>query len=179
MLCPSAERGWAECPASLERFAISPGGTFCIRGARVLVASRAAKVKLNQVLAAMLRKLFQNANLGARGKVVLGVAILFGGIPSLIMGQVTRAPESSTSAQTTIQEVSTYSQPPPGFDPLMASDEQLERYGFPPRPVAPKASEAYRHWQALVSVLRTANPILHQTTIYNGHAENAPAKRGP
>ena len=179
MLCPSAERGWAECPASLERFPISPGGTFCIGGARVLVGSRAAKVKLNQVLAAMLRKLFQNSNLGARGKVILGVAILF--------GWYSFANHGTSNARTRKQhERSDHN--PGGIYILSATswvrspygaDEQLERYGFSPRPVAPKASEAYRHWQALVSVPRTANPILHQTTIYNGHAENAPAKHGP
>ncbi|HOQ02141.1 MAG TPA: hypothetical protein PK604_15250 [Acetivibrio clariflavus] len=39
--------------------------------------------------------------------------------------------------------------PPDGFDPVKATDEELERYGFPPRPKARSGNE-YSSWLELV-----------------------------
>lgn len=40
--------------------------------------------------------------------------------------------------------------PPEGFKPLTASDEQLETYGFPPRPTD-ESSEDYEEWEYIMS----------------------------
>ncbi len=45
--------------------------------------------------------------------------------------------------------------PPPGFDPVRASDEDLQRYGFPRRPHAVEDAAGLRHWRALVSEVTT------------------------
>jgi hypothetical protein len=78
-----------------------------------------------------------------------------------------------------VQGMTTYPQPPADFDPVTASDSELKRYGFPPRPDAHKAPEAYRHWRALVSVPRGANPTFQQTNIYNGVTRPAYPKNEP
>jgi hypothetical protein len=149
-----------------------------LRRKLITLISITGRKRLVRMLSTTLRKLSQNAPLGARRIIALGAAIVFGGLSSLAMGQETRVPESATTNQTTVQGVVTYPQPPAGFDPLTASDKELKRYGFPPRPDAHKAPEAYRHWRALVSVPRGANPTLQQTNIYNGPAQHAPAKHG-
>jgi hypothetical protein len=134
--------------------------------------------RLVRTLVTMLRKFSQNASLGAHRIIALSVAIVFSGLSLLTMGQEMRVPESAITNRTTVQNVVTYPQPSMGFNPLTASDKELKRYGFPPRPDARKTPEAYRHWRALVLVPRIANPTLQQTNIYNGFAQHAPAKRG-
>ncbi len=134
------------------------------------------------------QKFFENASFAPR-KFALGLAIVLCGLSSLAMAQGTPVPESVTvdqsnapsvaADQTNALGVVSYPQPPAGFDPLTASDKELTRYGFPPRPDPEKAPEAYAHWRKLVSVPRIANPTLQQTTIYNGPAQFAPAKREP
>jgi hypothetical protein len=50
-------------------------------------------------------------------------------------------------------------QPPADFAPLKASDEELERYGFPPRPSA-KDADHLAHWQELMAGYRsTGAPV--------------------
>jgi hypothetical protein len=135
-----------------------------------------------------LRKFCENESF-ARRKFVLGLAIVLCGLCSLATAQRTPVPERATADQrntpsvaadqTNAPGVVSYPQPPAGFDPNTASDKELTRYGFPPRPDPEKAPEAYAHWRKLVSVPRIANPTLQQTTIYNGPAQHAPAKREP
>ncbi|MGC1254101.1 MAG: hypothetical protein WA867_01000 [Candidatus Acidiferrales bacterium] len=135
-----------------------------------------------------LRKFSEKASF-ARRKFVLGLAIVVCGLSSLAMAQGTPVPKSVAADQrnapnvaadqTNAPGVASYPQPPAGFDPLTASDKELTRYGFPPRPDPEKAPEAYAHWQKLVSVPRIANPTLQQTTIYNGPAQHVPTKREP
>lgn len=79
--------------------------------------------------------------------------------------------------QSVAQGMLTYPQPPPGLDPLAASDAELKLYGFPPRPDALSAPHAYANWRELVSVPRTANPQLTQTSIYSGPARNVSTGR--
>ena len=129
-----------------------------------------------------IQKLFKKASVGVRGIIVLGIAVAVGGISALAWGQPARARGSGTtnqSNQSAEQAVVSYPQPPPGFAPLMASDKQLARYGFPPRPDARGAPESYRHWRSLVLVPRIANPTLERTTIYNGATQRAPTKSEP
>ena len=128
-----------------------------------------------------IQKLSKNASLGVRGIIVVGIAVVVGGVTTLAMGQPARAPGSGTtnqSNQSAEQPVVTYPEPPPGFDPLVASEKEVARYGFPPRPDARKAPESYRHWRSLVLVPRIANPTLERTTIYNGATQRGPTKHG-
>ena len=128
-----------------------------------------------------IQKLFKKASVGVRGIIVIGIAVVVGGISALAWGQPALAHGSGTTNQSNHAEqaVVTYPQPPPGFDPLMASDKQLARYGFPPRPDARGAPESYRHWRSLVLVPRVANPTLERTTIYNGATQGASTKNEP
>ncbi len=54
------------------------------------------------------------------------------------------------TAATSCAPVTTYSQPPAGFDPLTATNAQLEEYGFPLPPPGEDAG-ATAAWQAMVS----------------------------
>jgi hypothetical protein len=64
-----------------------------------------------------------------------------------------------------------YDAPPAGFDPLAASDLELEQYGFPPRP--PRSDSArYSAWKRRATLTRIT-PGVTPTTIYNGPARNA------
>lgn len=42
--------------------------------------------------------------------------------------------KSSATIPTNVEWIRTYPDPPAGFNPLSASDEELASYGFPPRP---------------------------------------------
>ena len=59
-------------------------------------------------------------------------------------------------------ETYTIGQPPEGFRPEDASDEELARYAFPPRPVDTGAEgwtyDSIREWEALVSGYKEAAP---------------------
>jgi hypothetical protein len=98
----------------------------------------------------------------------LGVAVLLGGLASLAR------PVSVATGQTNGHSVGagqvTSPRPPAGFNPLTASEEELQRYGFPPRPDAKQAPEAYSQWRKLVLVPRKGNPKLQPTRIYDGPA---------
>ena len=141
-----------------------------------------------QMFSRTLRKFSEKASFSRR-KFFLCLAIVLCGLSSLAMAQGTPVPKRVTADQrnapnvaadqTNAPGVVSYPQPPAGFDPLTASDKELTRYGFPPRPDPEKAPEAYAHWQKLVSVPRIANPTLQQTTIYNGPAQHVPTKREP
>jgi len=63
--------------------------------------------------------------------------------------------------------------PPPGFNPLTASDAALKGLGFPPRPDASKNPTAYAHWNKMMSAAKThIVPELKSTNIYHGPARN-------
>jgi len=64
--------------------------------------------------------------------------------------------------------------PPPGFDPVSASDADLRTYGFPPRP--PLTSAAYPSWIWIVSSAKTRvpNPAMWRTGV-NHHPPLQPS----
>ena len=74
------------------------------------------------------------------------------------------------SVPTTIPSIRAIVAPPPTFNPVLASPEELERYGFPPMPDKVTAPGAYNAWAKAVSAAQTRleSPHLEQTTIYNG-----------
>jgi hypothetical protein len=58
--------------------------------------------------------------------------------------------------------------PPAGFDPVTASDGALAHYGYPPRPDAETAPNAYASWKNVMSrPARRINPVFQATNIYN------------
>jgi len=68
----------------------------------------------------------------------------------------------------------TFDAPPAGFDPISASDQDLQYHGFPPRPNQNTEPKAYASWVSAMKASKTRIlPKLEQTTIYHG-----PAKQG-
>jgi hypothetical protein len=59
--------------------------------------------------------------------------------------------------------------PPAGFDPITASDEDLQYHGFPPRPNQNTEPKAYATWVKAMNASKTRIvPNLEQTTIFHG-----------
>jgi hypothetical protein len=58
-----------------------------------------------------------------------------------------------------------YAPPPTGFNPLTASDVELDQYGFPPRPSRQEAG-GYARWKRMVTATRVT-PEVTPTLIYN------------
>jgi hypothetical protein len=75
--------------------------------------------------------------------------------------------------------------PPAGFDPITASDEDLQYNGFPPRPNQNTQPKAYATWVKAIQASKTrVVPTLEQTTIFHGPAKpgkavNPTAVEGP
>lgn len=94
---------------------------------------------------------------GRRWRIVAGFA---GAI--LMAGIVLLAPSVSSGAhalKSGCQPIKVYPKPPPGFNPVTASDAQLEAYGFPPRPPgASPSSPAYQAWLTAVEHAETLVP---------------------
>lgn len=63
-----------------------------------------------------------------------------------------------------------YDAPPAGFDPLKASDDELQDWGLPPRPSVSDMN-SYARWKKIVTFTRII-PELKFTEIYNGSARN-------
>jgi hypothetical protein len=64
-----------------------------------------------------------------------------------------------------------FPRPPEGFEPVMASAEELSEYGFPPRPTGPKALET---WEANMEAVKTVEPSGVCTEITESNLKNAP-----
>jgi hypothetical protein len=100
-------------------------------------------------------------------------ALLFAESPSVYADPMTQAPGSVPNASANISGVIIRPPPPPGFNPLSASDAELALHGFPPKPDASKHPEAYAYWSKLVSTAKTRiAPVLQQTNIYHKPAQN-------
>src|ERR1700742_1393836 len=56
---------------------------------------------------------------------------------------------------TNVAGVTTIAAPPKGFHPLTASDQDLEYYGFPPRPNEIAAPKALASWQKAMTASKT------------------------
>ncbi len=62
--------------------------------------------------------------------------------------------------------------PPTGFDPIVASDEDLAYHGFPPRPNQVEQPKAYATWvKAMSHSKNRIAPSLQQTAIFHGPAK--------
>jgi hypothetical protein len=98
------------------------------------------------------------------GLCAAGLAIALCGIP------YSRA--QTPPVPTNIPNIRAFVAPPATFNPVVASSEELQQYGFPPMPDKVNAPEAYSAWAKAVSAPQTRleSPQLEQTTIYNGPA---------
>jgi hypothetical protein len=107
------------------------------------------------------------------------VAVLICGLSLMGMQLETSASVDSSKSRNESTEVFTYPQPPEGFDPLSASDAELAKYGFPPRPDLRKAPALYAQWRRMVSLPRAGRPIMRSAKIYNGTAQLSPRGEKP
>jgi hypothetical protein len=108
---------------------------------------------------------------GRLGAGTLGVAIVLCGLSSRVMAGGAPPPGVS-SDQSVAQSTIIPPGPPTGFNALTASDEDLDYYGFPPKPDQQSDPNHYAIWKKMVSVPRGANPQVTQTDIYQGAARN-------
>ena len=73
---------------------------------------------------------------------------------------------------TNVAGVTTIAAPPAGFNPLNASDQDLEFYGFPPRPNEIAAPKAFASWQkAMTASKNRVSPVLEVTKNIAGPAK--------
>lgn len=70
--------------------------------------------------------------------------------------------------------------PPVGFNALTASDAELRRFGFPPKPSGNASPQAYDLWLKAVSAPQTRiMPVLERTNIRNGPPRSASPNGDP
>lgn len=104
---------------------------------------------------------------------ITAAAWLFVDSTALFAGPMTQAPGSIPNTPAGFSNITIPPSPPPGFNPLAASDAELAFHGFPPRPDASKNPDAYSHWSKLMAgAKRRITPILRQTNIYHKPAQN-------
>jgi hypothetical protein len=60
--------------------------------------------------------------------------------------------ESAASIPTNVEGIHMFPEPPVGFKPLTASDEELAAYGFPPRPDKTEDPHGYEVWARVMSI---------------------------
>ena len=69
--------------------------------------------------------------------------------------------------------------PPAGFDPITASDQDLEYFGFPPRPNEITNAAGFATWKsAMLASTKRVMPVLEQTNIFHGPAKKKAAVAG-
>ena len=70
--------------------------------------------------------------------------------------------------------------PPAGFDPITASDQDLQYHGFPPRPDQNGTPKAYATWvKAMKASKSRIVPKLEQTDIFHGPVKQAKTPANP
>jgi hypothetical protein len=87
--------------------------------------------------------------------------------------------DASATVPTNVPGIRTFNAPPPGFNPLAASDEELATYGFPPRPDRQVDAEHYAKWaKAIASAKNRWNGELEVTDLWSKAARPAQAPAG-
>ena len=97
---------------------------------------------------------------------------------SVVSALVLAAPLAGAAQQlkpnelaTNVAGVTTTAAPPKYFNPLTASDQDLDYYGFPPRPNEIAAPEAFATWQRAMATSKTrVTPVLEVTKNITGAA---------
>ncbi len=73
---------------------------------------------------------------------------------------------------TNVAGVTTIAAPPASFNPLNASDQDLDYYGYPPRPDEIAAPKAFASWQkAMKASKKRVTPVLEVTKNFAGPAK--------
>src|ERR1700761_8581411 len=98
---------------------------------------------------------------------------------SLVSALLLAAPMAGTAQQlkpnelpTNVAGVTTIAAPPAGFSPLTASDQDLEYYGYPPKPDLVRAPKAFASWQkAMTASKKRIAPVLEVTKNIAGPAK--------
>jgi hypothetical protein len=80
---------------------------------------------------------------------------------------------SAGNVPTNLPNIHTYAEPPKGFNPLVASDEELATYGFPTRPDKQADPDHYRLWERTMMAAKNRwhgdlSPMSH-----SGHQKRA------
>jgi hypothetical protein len=92
-------------------------------------------------------------------------ALMMLALPMRVQAQQRNANEMATS----VPGVRTFVAPPAGFDAIIASDEELAGFGFPPRPDPAAARKQYASWARAMRASRTRIlPSVEQTKILHG-----------
>ena len=82
---------------------------------------------------------------------------------------IARAQTATTSAglETEIPGISAFTRPPANFNPMTATDAELDRYGFPPRPPRDLGPEVLARWERRVMSQTRIVPQLQQTNTFH------------
>jgi hypothetical protein len=78
------------------------------------------------------------------------------------------AQQPSASIGTPIAGVSAFVHPPPDFNPLTASDADLDQFGFPPRPSAEEGADMMAQWERRAKTQTRIVPELVQGGKFHG-----------
>ncbi len=103
------------------------------------------------------------------------------------MAKVTRYPDGGSTYTFSYGDegnTETIGQPPQGFDPLKASDEEVARYSFPPRPGDAEGKDVTQQslsdWEGLVSGFKEAGPpITCEGPVDPGSTNSEPVQNSP
>jgi hypothetical protein len=90
------------------------------------------------------------------------LALSFIAIPATAQSDAARAIYlSAATVPTAVAGIRTYPEPPKGFNPIVASDEDLATYGFPPRPDKLADPDHRAKWERamLVAKKRSTTPL--------------------
>jgi Peptidase A4 family len=86
--------------------------------------------------------------------------------------------KSDTIHESSVEGVFVYSPPPPEFLPLEASNDELIRFGFPPRP-CDTTSSTFKVWKRFVSKETSfVVPTVEETDIHHGPITRLPVLKG-
>ena len=74
--------------------------------------------------------------------------------------------------ETEIPGVSAFTRPPANFNPMTATDAELDRYGFPPRPSRELGADLLARWERRVMSQTRIVPQLRQTNTFHAPARS-------
>jgi Peptidase A4 family len=97
--------------------------------------------------------------------IVLALLVMCAGLTPWVHAGAQRQP--SALIDTPIAGVSAFVLPP-NFDPLTASDADLDQFGFPPRPSVEEGAEMMAHWERRAKTQTRIVPQLVQTEKFHG-----------
>src|SRR6478752_8881675 len=75
--------------------------------------------------------------------------------------------EASAALETEIPGVAAFTRPPASFNPLTATDAELDRYGFPSRPSRDLGADVLARWERRVMSQSRIVPQLKQTNTFH------------